>query len=50
MTEIEQIKKAIRNYNNPLNKQQFLNAESYLKKVYKIYGSIDLNIINDIIR
>ncbi len=50
-TEITKLQKAIRIYSKHLdNEPKFLEAEKHLKKVHKMYGTIDVNIIRDILR
>jgi len=50
-TEITKLQKAIRVYSRHLdNEPKFIEAEKYLQKVHRTYGTIDVNIIRDILR
>lgn len=48
-TEITDIKKWVAIYSNPKSEQEFKVAERELKKVHNKYGTIDINIINQLI-
>lgn len=56
-TEITKLQKAIRVYGKYLNSNgfvfnepKFIAAEKHLRKVQKLYGTIDVNRIKDILR
>lgn len=48
-TEITDIKKWIGMYTNPKSEQEFDVAQRELKKVHNKYGTIDINIIKQLI-
>lgn len=48
-TEITEIKKWIRVYNDPSSRTEFERARKELLKVHDKYGTIDVNIINQLI-
>ena len=48
-TEITDIKKWIGMYTNPNSEQEFDVAQRKLKKVHNKYGTIDINIIKQLI-
>ena len=49
-TELTDIQKWVRLYNNPTNEKEFTNALRELSKVHKKYGTIDINIIKELIK
>jgi len=49
-TEITEIARWVRIYNNPNSYRQFNIAFAYLKKVHDKYGTIDINIIKQLTR
>lgn len=49
-TELTDIQKWVRLYNNPTSEQEFANALRELSKVHKKYGTIDINIIKQLIK
>ncbi len=49
-TEISDIKKWVAIYINPKNWQEFDVAQRELKKVHSKYGTIDINIIKQLVR
>lgn len=48
-TEITDIAKWIRVYNNPVNEIEFVKAMRELEKVHKKYGTIDISTIKQLI-
>jgi hypothetical protein len=48
-TEITDIKKWVAMYTNPKSEQEFDVAQRELKKVHNKYGTIDINIIKQLI-
>lgn len=48
-TEITDIAKWIRVYNNPTSQSEFAKAERELKKVHNKYGTIEISIIKQLI-
>ncbi len=50
ITEIKELRKNIRIYNNPPNDKAFAKAEQHLIKVHKSYGTIDIPTIKNIIK
>jgi len=48
-TEITDIQKWLREYNNPTSKDEWTKALKALEKVHKKYGTIDINIIKQLI-
>jgi len=49
-TEIDDIREATKNYRYPPNEKEFKKAEAYLIKVHKKYGTIDINLIIELIK
>lgn len=49
-TELTDIQKWVRLYNNPTSEQEFANALRELSKVHRKYGTIDINIIKELIK
>ena len=49
-TEIDDIREATKNYRYPSNEKEFKKAEAYLIKVHKKYGTIDINLIIELIK
>lgn len=49
ITEISEIKKWIAIYKNPRTEAEFSSAMKALGKVHKKYGTIDINIIKQLI-
>jgi len=49
-TELTEISKWLRLYNNPTSEQEFANALRELNKVHKKYGTIDISIIKQLTR
>lgn len=49
-TELTDIKKWVAMYTNPKTWQEFNVAQRELKKVHKKYGTIDINIIKQLIK
>lgn len=49
-TELTDIKKWVAMYNNPKSEQEFNKAERELQKVHNKYGTIDINIIKQLIQ
>ena len=50
ITELTEIKKYTRIYNNPLNEQAFIKAIKILTKYHKKYGTIDVSTIQNLIK
>jgi hypothetical protein len=50
ITEITELRKYIKIYNNPPNYKAFAKAEKHLIKVHKSYGTIDINTIKNLIK
>jgi hypothetical protein len=48
-TEITDIQRWVREYNNPTSEQQFVKAMRELEKVHNKYGTIDVSIIKQLI-
>ena len=48
-TEITDIQKWVREYNKPKSEAEFNKAERELNKVHNKYGTIDINIIKQLI-
>lgn len=48
-TEISNIQKWLRVYNNPSSEVEFTKALKELEKVHNKYGTIDINIIKQLI-
>jgi hypothetical protein len=48
-TEITHIQNLLRVYNNPRTELEFKNALKELQKVHNKYGTIDINIIKQLI-
>lgn len=48
-TEITDIQRWIRQYNNPASEKEFENARVNLVKVHKKYGTVDVSIIKQLI-
>lgn len=48
-TEITDIQKWVREYNHPTSESEFVKAMRELEKVHKKYGTIDINIIKQLI-
>ena len=49
-TEIDEIKLNLRVYKSTLSLEDYITADSYLKSVHNKYGTVDINIIMDILR
>lgn len=49
-TEITDIQKWVREYNNPTSEQQFVKAKCELEKVHNKYGTIEISIIKSLIQ
>lgn len=49
-TEITDIQKWTKEYNNPTSEQQFVKAMRELEKIHNKYGTIDISIIKSIVR
>jgi len=49
-TELTDIKKWLGMYSNPKSTAEFNKAERELAKVYSKYGTIDINIIKQLVR
>mgnify|MGYP003640953367 FL=1 len=49
-TEITELKKHIRIYNDPPNAEAFSEAMKVLTKYYKQYGTIDVSTIQNLIK
>ena len=49
-TELTEIKKYTRIYNNPPNAEAFIKAVKILAKYHKQYGTIDVSIIQNLIK
>jgi len=49
-TELTEIKKYTRIYNNPPNEEAFTKAIKILTKYHKQYGTIDVSIIQNLIK
>ena len=47
ITEITELRKYIKIYNNPPNYKAFAKAEKHLMKVHKSYGTININTIKN---
>ena len=41
--ELEKIKKALFNYEYPINEKEFFKAEKFLNKIHAKYGTIDIS-------
>jgi len=50
ITEITELRKYIKIYNNPPNDKAFAKAEKHLMKVHESYGTIDINTIKNLIK
>ena len=50
ITEITELRKYIKIYNNPPNYKAFAKAEKHLMKVHKSYGTIDIDTIKNLIK
>lgn len=48
-TEITDIQKWIRQYNNPTSEKEWENARAKLAKVHDKYGTVDVSIIKQLI-
>lgn len=48
-TELTDIQKWLREYNNPTSKNEWTKAMRELEKVHKKYGTIDISIIKQLI-
>jgi len=49
-TEIDQIKEILRSYKYPKNEKEFNSAQTRLLKLHNKYGTIDINIIKELIK
>ena len=49
-TELTDLRKWLSMYNNPKSEREFNVAQRELKKVHDKYGTIDINIINQLIK
>jgi len=48
-TELDAISEALVAYMNPRSVSEFTTADTYLQKVYKIYGTVDVSVIKSLL-